>query len=714
MKHKIRNNICTLISIFMIGASPLWAETSNTKSSKGVTVKVPPEKRVVVPQIDMPEHAMTRAIKKEIEDKKHQPIKDQAGNIQYIVTFTDDALLNYADSTDKDSRFADWHDSTVIRLLHDTEKTHKFSATHLYSQTIHGFAAFLTPQQVIDLGQDRNIDHLTPSLSVEFNGGIWNDAITTYMTTPWGVQAVGGGISGNNVGVNPVYVIDSGVGVHPSLNVTSRWAVPGACIVGQYPHATFVAGIIGATNYGVFGVDPFTNIVSLAYGDKICGVIQNVPNVIVAFEEAKRRIQLSGRVAVINFSTNFENLGLNIDFLASVKRLITPAPTFGYPGAFFVQSAGNYAKDACAYGYNTGLPGSLSNNVSDGAMVVGAIDSNGQPVQKINDDFGFNLENPTFTVSEPGSNFGPCVDVWAPGKNIKSTWMNPSGKPTYTYATGSGTSFAAPHIAGIAAYLIETFPNLLTPADVENAVRARLVGNGATSHGLPVKIVNINSTNYNARPTVEFKINSGSTTRSSSAPAPIGVAPYPTIYPNSNVTLRFDTVGATSCVLKSYINDGLSYTSNFPLNGVNAYDWKTIQLQPGQYRWDVSCLSPNGAINTATASAKSTALPSETLFANFIFNGEVQDNGVSKDNNGGAFTLSYHSYNTTTCDITAYSTPVGGIKKLEYTKLGFPTSYNWGEILAAAHTAYQWTIVCKNAGFPNRGVVSSTFNLKSK
>jgi len=145
---------------------------ASANSSQRLTVTVPPENRVVQPQVDMPENVMTRAIKKDIEDEKHQPIKDQAGNIQYIITFADNASQSYVHKPVKDARFADWHDSKVTQLLHDTEAAHGVSATHLYTQTMQGFAAFLTPQQASALGKDKRIKQMSQSFPVEFSGGI--------------------------------------------------------------------------------------------------------------------------------------------------------------------------------------------------------------------------------------------------------------------------------------------------------------------------------------------------------------------------------------------------------------------------------------------------------------------------------------------------------------------------------------------------------------
>ena len=64
------------------------------------------------------------------------------------------------------------------------------------------------------------------------------------------------------------------------------------------------------------------------------------------------------------------------------------------------------------------------------------------------------------------SNFGDCVDVFAPGSEILSAWST-SASAT---ALSSGTSMAAPHVAGVAARILSARANL-TPAQVADAVR---------------------------------------------------------------------------------------------------------------------------------------------------------------------------------------------------------------------------------------------------
>lgn len=94
-------------------------------------------------------------------------------------------------------------------------------------------------------------------------------------------------------------------------------------------------------------------------------------------------------------------------------------------GLHFAVAAGNDNRNACNYS-----PASAEKAVTVGASTLGD-------------------ERAYF------SNYGPCVDVFAPGLNILSTYKG-STKAT---ATLSGTSMASPHTAGLLAYLLSIYPS---------------------------------------------------------------------------------------------------------------------------------------------------------------------------------------------------------------------------------------------------------------
>jgi subtilisin family serine protease len=94
-------------------------------------------------------------------------------------------------------------------------------------------------------------------------------------------------------------------------------------------------------------------------------------------------------------------------------------------GIFYSVSAGNDGADAC-----TKSPARAGAGTDNGIMIVAAIDSSG--------------------AEASFSNYGGCVDIWAPGVSVLSTKMG--GSTT----TKSGTSMASPHAGGAGALYLST------------------------------------------------------------------------------------------------------------------------------------------------------------------------------------------------------------------------------------------------------------------
>jgi PKD repeat protein len=128
-------------------------------------------------------------------------------------------------------------------------------------------------------------------------------------------------------------------------------------------------------------------------------------------------------------------------------------------GVTFAVAAGNSASDACGYS-----PASASSAITVGATT--------------------NVD-----AQASYSNWGGCVDLFAPGSTIYSA-MNTDD---YSMGYSNGTSMATPHVAGAAALYLESNPSA-SPAEVAAAI----VGNGTSGalsglgSGSPNRLLRVN------------------------------------------------------------------------------------------------------------------------------------------------------------------------------------------------------------------------------
>jgi len=134
------------------------------------------------------------------------------------------------------------------------------------------------------------------------------------------------------------------------------------------------------------------------------------------------------------------NMSLGGGFSAAVNQAVEAAVATGIP---FAVAAGNSNADACTFS-----PASAPNAITVGATTVVAKTADEQVDRR-----------------SSFSNFGSCLDIFAPGQLIKSAWI---GSNTATQ-TISGTSMASPHVAGAAALVLGANPNF-TPAQVTAAL----------------------------------------------------------------------------------------------------------------------------------------------------------------------------------------------------------------------------------------------------
>ncbi|KNE70493.1 hypothetical protein AMAG_14617 [Allomyces macrogynus ATCC 38327] len=203
-----------------------------------------------------------------------------------------------------------------------------------------------------------------------------------------------------------VYVVDTGFyTAHPDFGGRARWGTTtcdGCIDKDENGHGTHVAGTIGSTTYGVA---KRANLIAVkvlgANGSgSTVGVIAGI-NWVTAQAKAKNK-------------TIVANLSLGGTFSAALNNAVKAATS---AGVVFVVAAGGDNSGAC----NTSPASEPS------AITVAATTKT--------------------DARASSSNYGTCIDIFAPGTAITSTWKN-GGTNTL-----SGTSMAAAHVVGVAALL---------------------------------------------------------------------------------------------------------------------------------------------------------------------------------------------------------------------------------------------------------------------
>lgn len=478
-------------------------------------------------------------------------IRDKSGRISVIIDFVENAHETYPGITPAvPQRIANsvvfFHRPQVDNLIADYERRFAFERSSVTSWVGSSVTAYLTTSQIEVL---RN-DHLVRQISEDTYSNLsappaWADFNSGVESYSWGLFAVNTKYS-LQPSTRKIYVIDSGVAFHTDLpnvirtnvacsssggcesQIPPGWSATRYPVVGCYAHATHLAGIIGApiNGSGGSGIYPVAQLISLnvttAQNSSWAGICTDPATVTQsavgnALDYVMQQTLYDTKLAVVNISINSAGMGIGSSGTAEpnwykVRTLATPTYRYDvgrqYFGAFVVQSAGNGARpvngvyptvatDAClsnsngepvAYRPLAYAPYSVDD---DGIMVVGAANRFGRAVSAAEP---FTPASPAVAGTDPPSNYGRCVDVWAPGDAIWSTWGALSGSTLSSQqysnmARVSGTSMAAPHIAAVAAYLADV-EILTTPAAVEQRIRQLSVqfGGATDPSGQPVKI----------------------------------------------------------------------------------------------------------------------------------------------------------------------------------------------------------------------------------
>jgi len=410
--------------------------------------------------------------------------------------------------------------------------------SHVFEHALRGMSVELTPAEAAALAADPAVATIEPDITIHMTadqiGATWGLDRVDQRSLPLNLVYTSPDSGGAGV---KAYIIDTGVRA-THADFAGRVA-PGYTAVNDgfgtddcNGHGTHVAGTIGGTTYGVakrVTIVPVRVLDCFGSGT-LSGVIAGIDWVTA---------NNGGALAVANMSLG-ASATATVD--AAVERLVAAGVTVSV-------AAGNANVDACG----------TSPARTPSAITVGATDAT--------------------DVRAVYSNFGSCVDIFAPGTNITSSWADSDTAVN----TISGTSMATPHVTGAAALILAANPGM-TPANVAAAMMAASTSNvvGSAGVGSPNRFLYSAPPAGNVPPTVvTTSLPSGGTSTPYSASLGVagGTAPYTwsvtagalpaglTLAPATGVISGTPTTAGTS-TLSVRVTDakGLTASASYSIN----------------------------------------------------------------------------------------------------------------------------------------------------
>jgi subtilisin family serine protease len=335
-----------------------------------------------------------------------------------------------------------------------------FTVVETYTNAVSGFAASMGPAARAALAADPLVARVVPVRPLR---------AAAAQEVPTGLVRIHADLSEGasidhvdepRINVN-VAVLDTGVDTaHPDLNVAGGHScAKGRSYDDRYGHGTHAAGIIGARDdrTGVVGVAPGARVFGVkVLDDDANGTTRELLCGIEWVTSTRTDDNPRNDIDVANLSLG----GVGTDDGACGRKdgdiLHQAVCRSVAAGVTYVVAAGNDHEDASNL-----VPAAYGEVITVSALA----DSDGRP--------GGAGPSPECRADEDDtlanfSNYGPAVDIIAPGVCIFSTL--PSDR-TDGYGTLTGTSFAAPHVAGAAALYISQHRDA-TPAEVREALVA--------------------------------------------------------------------------------------------------------------------------------------------------------------------------------------------------------------------------------------------------